>query len=209
MLRHPSVKRNAKRRGKKPEEMLLDRSLHHRGMLKLSKSEKRGRPDIIHVCLLEAMGSPLNKQGGLKLWINTIQGITININPETRLPHDYNRFKSLMEQVLIIGQAPPNSKDPLLTRKKQSLKELINDIMPSKVIALTSHGQHSTLDYIGKLLISEENPLVFVGAYPSGQMELETLTLVSEKFRVYKEVLDSWIITSRLIYEFEKNSNIL
>ena len=51
ILRHPSVKRNAKRRGKRAEETLLDRSLHHYAMDKLSDSEKRGAsryPSLLH-----------------------------------------------------------------------------------------------------------------------------------------------------------------
>jgi len=31
-------------------------------MKKLRESEKRGRPDIVHFALLEALGSPLNKE---------------------------------------------------------------------------------------------------------------------------------------------------
>ena len=61
IARHPSVTRNAQREGKNPEGVLLDRSLHHHAMLSLPEAEKRGRPDIIHFCLLEALGSPLNK----------------------------------------------------------------------------------------------------------------------------------------------------
>ena len=65
ILRHPSVRRNAKRRGKPPEETLLNRSIHHSAMSRLENSEKRGRPDIANVCLLETQGSPLNKLGKL------------------------------------------------------------------------------------------------------------------------------------------------
>jgi rRNA small subunit pseudouridine methyltransferase Nep1 len=54
IMRHPSVTRNAKREGKKPNEVLLDRSLHHHAMKSLDGAERRGRPDIIHFCLLEA-----------------------------------------------------------------------------------------------------------------------------------------------------------
>jgi len=74
ILGHPSVRRNAKRRGKRPEETLLDRSLHHFAMDRLPDSEKRGRPDIIHFCLLEAMGSPLNRAGLLRVWMSTRDG---------------------------------------------------------------------------------------------------------------------------------------
>ena len=86
ILGHPSVRRNAKRRGKRPEETLLDRSLHHYAMTGLPGQEKRGRPDILHFCLLEAMGSPLNRAGGLRVWVSTHRGQLIEIDPSTRLP---------------------------------------------------------------------------------------------------------------------------
>jgi rRNA small subunit pseudouridine methyltransferase Nep1 len=206
--RHPSVKRNAKKRGKKPEETLLDRSLHHFGMHNLPWEEKRGRPDIIQICLLEALGSPLNRLGNLRVWINTLMGNTIIVHPETRLPRDCNRFKSLIEQVFQHNECPPNSPNPLLKLQKLSLKELLDEIEPSKIIALTSHGIPTNLEKLVKQLTKIENPVVFIGAYPNGPMEPDTLKLADEHCSIYHEVLESWTVTSRLVYEFEKNSGI-
>lgn len=208
MQKHPSVRRNARRRGKKPENTLLDRSLHHFGMSDLANSEKRGRPDIIHICLLEALNSPLNLVGKLQVWINTIQDYTINIDSKTRLPRDYNRFKSLIEQVFKNGKAPSNSPQPLLRLRKQSLKELIEEITPSLTIALTSHGEYKTLENLGKMLVTEKQPVAFIGAYPSGPMHQETLMLAKHKIKIYKDPLEAWTVASRLIYEYEKNTCI-
>ena len=107
IARHPSVTRNAKREGKSPDEVLLDRSLHHHAMLSLPEAEKRGRPDIIHFCLLEALGSPLNKAGRLKTLVHTLNGDLLDISPELRLPRDCYRFRSLMEQLFTVGRVPP------------------------------------------------------------------------------------------------------
>ena len=85
ILRHPSVKRNAKRRKKLPEKTLLDRSLHHYAMDRLSNAEKRGRPDILHFCLLLTMGSPLNRMGKLRVSINTLNDYFIDVNPYAKL----------------------------------------------------------------------------------------------------------------------------
>lgn len=208
MYEHPSVRRNAKRRGKKPDETLLDRSLHHFGMIELANSEKRGRPDIIHICLLEALSSPLNRVGSLNVWINTLQDFTIKINPKTRLPRDYNRFKSLIEQVFTNGKAPKNTSEPLLKLKKQSLKELIEELKPSFTIAMTSHGESITLENLGKKLSTEKHPLVFIGAYPSGPMHQNTLRLAKKRFKIYKDPLEAWTVTSRLVYEYEKSIGI-
>ena len=209
ILRHPSVKRNAKRRGKRVEETLLDRSLHHYAMDKLSNAEKRGRPDIFHFCMLEAMGSPLNRKGHLRLWANTIQGYNIEVSPSTRPPRDCIRFNSLMEQLFINGQVPPDSNEPLMKLRKASLKDLVKLSSPSKVIALSSHGEESNFSDVAKLLSEELNPMILIGAYPKGSMNGETLDVADEVFSVYPELLEAWTITSRIVYEYERKIGLI
>jgi len=203
ILLHPSVRRNAKRRKKAAEETLLDRSLHHYAMDRLPNAEKRGRPDIIHICLLLAMGSPLNRMGKLKVSINTVNGFGIEVNPSTRPPRDCIRFNSLMEQLLINGVVPPEG-EPLMRVYRNSLDEQIKKISPSKTIALSSHGKPSSFEQVSKILGDESNPAVFIGAYPTGPMSSEVLDLADEVYSVYPESLEAWTVTSRIIYEYEK-----
>ncbi|MEM4363521.1 MAG: hypothetical protein QXT90_05715, partial [Candidatus Caldarchaeum sp.] len=66
---HPAVLKDAGRRGKKPSQVLLDRSYHHWAMKTLKDGQKRGRPDIVHFSLLEALGSPLNMKGLLETYV--------------------------------------------------------------------------------------------------------------------------------------------
>jgi len=195
ILGHPSVRRNAKRRGKRPEETLLDRSLHHYAMTGLPGQEKRGRPDILHVCLLEAMGSPLNRTGNLRAWVSTPQGYVIDIDPSTRPPRDYNRFNSLMEQLFLDGSSPPGVETPLLRL--------------SRVVALTSHGSPSSFAAAAEGLCGSGSPAVFVGAYPSGPMDEETLALADEALSVYPDPLEAWTVVSRLLYECERRLGLL
>jgi rRNA small subunit pseudouridine methyltransferase Nep1 len=208
ILGHPSVRRNAKRRDRRPQETLLDRSLHHYAMDRLPDSERRGRPDIIHFCLLEAMGSPLNRSGLLRVWVSTVGGQTIEVDPSTRPPRDYNRFKSLMEQLLLVGRAPPGGESPLLRLRDLSLKGLVEELKPSRVVALTSHGEPGSFESLGRSLSAEASPMAFIGAYPAGAMVPETTALADEKICVYPESLEAWTVTSRLIYEVERNSGV-
>jgi rRNA small subunit pseudouridine methyltransferase Nep1 len=205
---HPSVRRNAKRHGKPAEENLLDRSLHHFAMNRLPDNEKRGRPDIPHFCLLEAMGSPLNKSGALRVWINTQQGYTITVDPSTRPPRDYNRFKSLMEQLFVDKKSPATGK-PLLTLRKMSLGELIKELNLSKVIALSSHGENSSFEQVAKVIVNERNPAVLIGAYPSGPFSDEVLNAADEVLSVYREPLEAWTVVSRVLYSVERASGVL
>jgi rRNA small subunit pseudouridine methyltransferase Nep1 len=209
ILGHPSVRRNAKRRGKRPGETLLDRSLHHYAMTGLSGQEKRGRPDILHFCLLEAMGSPLNRSGGLRVWVSTQRGQLIEIDPSTRPPRDCNRFKSLMEQLLLESSSPPGVESPLLRVRDMSLGGLIEELNPSRVVALTSHGAPSSFAAAAEVLGGSGSPAVFIGAYPSGPMEEEILTLADEALSVYREPLEAWTVVSRLLYECERRLGVL
>ena len=164
IIHHPAVKRNAKRRGKRAEESMLDRSLHHYAMNKLENSEKRGRPDIIQYCLLLAFGSPLNRADNLRVYANTLHGYSIRIDPETRPPRDGLRFNGLMEQLFLNGKVPADSAKPLMTLEREKLSQLKEAIAPSKTIALSSHGEPSSFQEISSMLVSEENPLVLIGA---------------------------------------------
>jgi rRNA small subunit pseudouridine methyltransferase Nep1 len=206
--RHPSVRRNAKRRGKRPEETLLDRSLHHFAMDRLPDSEKRGRPDIIHFCLLEAMGSPLNRAGLLRVWVSTIDGGLVEVDPSTRPPRDFNRFVSLMEQLILEGRAPPGGEKPLLVLRRMGLRELIEEVKPTQVVALTSHGKPSSFQAVGEELAGEETPMVLIGAYPSGAMSDETLAVADQRLSVYPGSLEACTVTSRLLYEVERYSGV-
>jgi rRNA small subunit pseudouridine methyltransferase Nep1 len=204
ILRHPSVRRNAKRRGKPPEETLLDKSLHHWAMDKLKNSEKRGRPDILHFLLLEALGSPLNRKGALKVWVHTVGNYSIFINPSTRLPRDFNRFKSLMEQLFVDGRSPPKGEPLLLELRRLNISQLLRHINPDVVYGLSSKGEPGSFDDVARELSKYDNPLVLIGAFPHGSFEKETEKLASKIFSVYYEPLEAWTVNSRLIYELEK-----
>ena len=103
--KHPLIRRYAKKRGKKPSKVLLDISFHYHAMKNLKDFNKRGRPDIVHFCLLEALGSPLNKMALLRIYVHTYDGKVVFIDPSTRIPKNYIRFVGLMEQLLDKGSA--------------------------------------------------------------------------------------------------------
>jgi len=201
---HPSVRRNAKRRGKRPEETLLSRSLHHSVMDRLSDDHKRGRPDIVNICLLEALGTPLNRGGGLRTWIHAYGNYAIEVSPEARLPRDCNRFNSLMEQLYAQGKVPPGDGEALMTLSPAALSEVVEGIKPTHTVALTSRGVPSDLETLCSRLVTEERPTVFVGAFPHGAMKPETLSLADKAVSIHPDPLETWVVTSRLIYEFER-----
>jgi rRNA small subunit pseudouridine methyltransferase Nep1 len=99
ILDHPAVVNHARRRGKRPDEILLDSTYHHAAIKKLPDGERRGRPDIVHICLLNALESIASKEGKLRVYVHTRNDEVIYIRPETRIPRNYNRFVGLMESL--------------------------------------------------------------------------------------------------------------
>ena len=201
---HPTIKKHAFKKGKKPAQILLDRSYHHKAMLELENNEKRGRPDIVHFCLLEALGSPLNKEGLLKVYVHTINDYIIEVNPSVRLPRNYNRFVGLMEQLFQKGQVPPKSQKPLLKIRKETLQELFKRIKPDYTIVFTRDGQPKTVEDAISSIRKREKPALIVGCFPRGKFSNNTLKLADERVCIDRETLEAWTVVSRIIYEYER-----
>ena len=81
-----AVVADSKRRGKPPTEILLDRSFHHSAMGKLKDSEKRGRPDLVHVALLSVTGTPLYLDGEVRVYVHTWPDVVVELAEKTRIP---------------------------------------------------------------------------------------------------------------------------
>jgi len=209
LWKHPSVQRYARLRRKQLQFVLLDRSYHHAAMKLLEQNEKRGRPDIVHFALLEALGSPLNKERLLHVYVHTVNDYVIEVNPETRLPRNYDRFVSLIEQLYEYGRVPPQHRQTaLLTLEQKTLKQLIGEVKPSYVLALTRTGKPHTLEEAISKLSNEKRPMLIVGGFPHGHFSETTLKLVNETVCIDPDMLETWTVTSRAIYEYERALSI-
>jgi len=205
--RHTSLQRRSRFLGKRPSELLLDRSYHHAAMLSLRDAERRGRPDIVHLCLLNALGTPLNKEQMLSVYVHTLNDEVISVAPEVRLPRNYNRFTSLIEQLFQTHHVPTEGKT-LLEIQSETLQDLLRHLHPSRVLALSVLGEPSTTAKAIEPLVSEENPTIIVGGFPRGHLSDQTTRLSDAIVSIDPEGLDAWIVVSRLLYEFEKQSRI-
>lgn len=200
---HSAIRSFSKRRGKSPGLLVLDRSYHHFAMKSLPNSEKRGRPDIVHFCLLEAFGSPLNKEGLLRVYVHTINNQVIYIEPETRLPKNLNRFIGLIEDLFEHGHVPPSGKT-LLSIETKSLRDLISELKPTYTVIFERSGEPKTIEEVALTLIREERPAVLVGGFPHGEFSEEAMKLANHVVCVDPEALEAWVIVSRIIYEYER-----
>ena len=202
---HPSVKAHAVRKKKDPTRLILDQSYHHAAILKLGPSGTgRGRPDIAHFSLLTALGSPLNQDQKLRCFVHTRDNHVITIEPTARLPRNTDRFTSLLEQ-LYEENVVPQSGSPLLSLKKQTLQQLLNQFLADLVVALTISGSPKEMSVVAGELSRAKNPVLLIGGFPVGDFSTSTLRSASHQYRIDRRLLEAWTVVGRAIYEFEKS----
>jgi rRNA small subunit pseudouridine methyltransferase Nep1 len=208
IIDHPSVVKYAKRRGKRTDEVLLDRSYHHYAMKRLPEAEKRGRPDITHFTLLSVLGTPLNKRGLMECYVHTREDKVVVVDPKTRLPRNYDRFLGLIEQLLRFGAVPLNAQ-PLMKVKELTLPQLIEDLKPSKVIGLSTLGSPKPLRDLCEGASKLPKVMFLIGGFPKGHFSDETLRVTDSLYRIHRESLESWVVASRIVYQWELSQGIL
>ncbi len=202
---HPAVKKNISSRIYSSQ--LLDNALHFSAMKKLKNYEKRGRPDITHVCLLNALGSPLNKNGNLILYIHTIKNKIFKINPELRIARNYNRFKGLIAKLLIDGSIEIKG-SYLIEPIRGTLKELISKFENSEVYLSSSKGK--SIDNYRDLFQDAlaKNYIVIIGGFQKSSFSEEITNLSGNQISISRYPLDAWIVVNKIITYYELTHRI-
>lgn len=197
------AKRHAKRRGKRPEETLMDRSYHHHALGLLPSQGKRGRPDIVHFNLLQLLGSPLNKEGLLTVYVHTVGDFIISVNPRTRIPRNYDRFVGLIEQLFNEGRVPPRG-EVLMELERMSFPKMCNELRLDYLIGLSRTRASSTSEEVALILALKDKPGVVVGGLPRGHFSPKVERCCDEIVSINREGLDSWVVLARIIYDYER-----
>jgi rRNA small subunit pseudouridine methyltransferase Nep1 len=169
-------------------------------MLRLKDSEKRGRPDLVHVALLSVTGTPLYLEGKVKVFVHTYQDVVLEIAEKTRIPKNYIRFRGLMEQAIAEGssggliRAYPMQFDILVPGK----------VSADRVFGLSVQGRQMTAAQLGSEVAGSKHPCVVVGGFPHGHFSKDVLSSVDELVRIDPRPLEAHVVASRVIYEVEK-----
>lgn len=158
---HPAVVSHARNTGKPAYGMLLDNSWHYAAMRGLSNAEKRGRPDLVHICMMSATSTPLYRRyDALSIYIHTIDNHTIHLGRGVRIPKSYHRFAGLVESLYEKGaiyrgarrpagrhpqKSDPNGRgrgeEPMIVlRRGQSFSDLVREQGFSRVVGLSTAG---------------------------------------------------------------------
>ena len=195
----PSVVSDSRRRGVEPSRILLDRSFHHRAMLRLKEGEKRGRPDLVHMTLLSITGAPLYTDGLVKAFIHTCGNLVIEVEEKTRIPKSYFRFRGLMEQAL--AEKPSRG---LLRVHTADFEALTKEIGSDSVIGLSTRGRAVSMEELATMFSAAKNPSMVVGGFAHGHFSTKTTRAMDELVRIHEKPLDAHVVTSRVLYEVEK-----
>jgi len=201
LQKHNSVLASAKRFGKKPSEILLDVSWHFAAMKGIKNEIKRGRPDLIHFCLLEACSIPIYFENKLEVFVHTVDDKVIFLDKSVRLPKSYHRFAGLIEKLYSEGKIEEDGIN-LLEIKKMDFESLIKKINPAQVIGLSSKGISSSYQQLAAEANSDT--CIVVGGFAKGQFSDKTAKHFDKTISVDKNPLEAHIIISRILYELEK-----
>ena len=208
------IQKHAARRGKKSTEILLDQSHHGREMTRLEDGLQRGRPDIVFHSLMSILETPLCKSGNLTVHLHLQDGRIIEVNPEVRLPRNYDRFVGLFEQLLLKGQVPVEG-DPLLRISKKSLPETISELKKNtqntQSILAVENGSKTSIDKLQSLLPNDASiPVIIgVGAFPHGDFAQEILDLFQTQIELDIEVMMAWHVCAEILWTYSSRIGVI
>lgn len=206
------IQQHASRRKKRPNELLLDQSLHGRAMTRLEDGERRGRPDIVYLCLMTLLETPLCKQGQLNVFLHLQDGRLVEVNPKVRLPRNYDRFIGLMEQLLVSGRVPPTG-DALLRISNKSLSQLIrtlNEDNEEATFLAVEGGRRVDTAELGRLLTMSSGPVVLgIGAFPHGDFSPEVQNLFKKRIELDTDVMMAWHVCAEIVWTYTREVDLI
>ena len=194
------IKKYSEKKGKKASTIILDSSYHYKAMQKLPDHLKRGRPDILHLCLLSILNSPLvlKNSSDIEILIHTYNKEIIRINPITRLPKHYLRFIGLMEKLFLEKIIKSKNDYLMMIYPNDTLENHLKDYGNDSRFLFTVTGNQTKIPK----LIEKNNKkdIVFiVGGFPHGSFSPEIEALSNNRISVSDLSLEAWIVLNRLI----------
>ena len=198
---HPSVISHAQKLEKKSSEILLDNSWHFAAMKGIEDELKRGRPDLIHFCLLEATTIPLYKKNQIRIFVHTIDDKVIYLGENVHIPKSYHRFEGLIEKLFLEKTIKYQNKT-LLEIKENSFSDLIEEINPSQIIGFSTKGTEHDFESAASLL--HDNYCIVVGGFQKGHFSDKIQDRLNQLVSIKDASLEAHVVVSRILYEYEK-----
>lgn len=204
----------SKKVGKSVSQVFLDKSYHYSAMKEknIDFLWKRGRPDIVHICLLSILSTPLFLRNLMDVYVHTIDNKVIFIGEQVRIPKSYRRFEGLMIKLYQEKEIKSDEKDYnkylLKIEKNMTFDKLVDKVIkPDKIIGFSSTGILKDLktivnEYIG----TNDKKIAFViGGFQSGHFSQSTRERFHMTYSIANDQLEAHVVISRLIYECENH----
>jgi rRNA small subunit pseudouridine methyltransferase Nep1 len=211
---YKEIQRQAGRRGKRANEILLDQTHHGRAMAKLAHGDRRGRPDIVFHSLITLLETPLCKEGLLGVYLHLQDGRVIEVSPETRLPRNYDRFVGLMEQLLLMGRVPPEGDFFLRFTKKnlsQLVSELKRDTSEAQCILTIEGGTKTSINSLQDMLPTDPSipVIVGIGAFPHGDFAEDLKKIFETHIELDREVMMAWHVCAEIVWSYSAKARVI
>ena len=173
-------------------------------MKKLQNNAKRGRPDIVHFALMEALSTPLFIENKLRVYVHTTNDKIIAIADSLRIPKSYVRFEGLMVKLFKDGAVKSEEGAVLMELTDGTFESLLEGIAPEKIIGLSTAGVSGSAQQVAKILADSENSAVVIGGFPRGHFSERTTRRLGPTYSISNIGLEAHVVIARIIYECEK-----
>lgn len=168
----PSVKQRARARRRPGEQLLLDQALDHKAMHSIPDSERRGRPDIVHLVTLLVQDSPLTAQKGTRLLWHTRDDALVRVRPDLRPPRAQATFYKMCEDLLRQGVVP--SHNPLLSLERDhTLADILAKEARGPVVLLAQDGELARASDFARLASEHPDLTIVLGGFAHGDWRVK------------------------------------
>ncbi|HMF33745.1 MAG TPA: hypothetical protein VKK79_20135 [Candidatus Lokiarchaeia archaeon] len=199
------LKGGARMGGRSGKRVLLDVADHGYAMKGIIDQRQRGRPDILHQCMLNALETPLAKEGNLNVFFHLPTGPVYGVAADTRVPRNYNRFVGVLAKLLEDGHVP--AEPPYhIAIIAQDLQEFLALHQYTRIVLFSRTGTLCSMpNYLAQL---EDNQILcIIGAFQAGFFHEETFKACQEYpldlISVSPYALSAGSVAARVIYAFE------
>jgi rRNA small subunit pseudouridine methyltransferase Nep1 len=173
-------------------------------MKRLLVNWKRGRPDIVHFALMEALSTPLFMNMMLKVYVHTINDKIITIADNLRIPKSYFRFERLMASLFRDNLIKSNEGTILMEMSDGTFADLVDTIKPDMVIGLSTVGVQSNAQKVVESAQSAGHSSFVVGGFAKGHFSESVTTYLGPTYSISNIALEAHVVVARILYECEK-----
>ena len=164
----------------------------------LHGAEKRGRPDIAHFALMEALSTPLFFNRILTVYVHTGKDKVITVAPDLRVPKSYFRFEGLMMDLFRNKMVKTEEGKVLMELLDLNLEQLLEITGAEKIIGLSEAGVASSAERIAEAFALQNTAFV-IGGFPRGHFSEKTSRLFNHAYSISPLSLEAHVVVARLL----------